>query len=105
MKKKVVKKVFVCRECGSRDLKGEGYIRCTMDLRYDDEGNYFFEIIDYDSSDCIDITEYSCGDCGEPPCIDDSEVQDEGELEKYIELYGVEQEFEIEVPEDQKIEA
>ena len=105
MKRKVLKKVFVCRECESRELDIEGYVQCMMALRYHDDGTPFLDICDSDPSRRIGSTAYACRDCGEPPCLDDSEVKDDNELIKYLELYGVEQEFEIETPEDEKIEA
>ena len=101
MKKKVVRKVYECPECGSHRLLLRGNTEVTDLVRFDGTEYITYEWYDGEYIDDDDPTsDYMCGSCEAFPCIENEE-----ELREYLETNGVEEEFEIEVPEDMKVEA
>ena len=109
MKKKVVRKVFACRKCGSHDLWFEGCGMTDKIVRFDGvEGISYGDLrVSYEGDECY--TRYVCNVCRSVLCFPASGVEagkmvrNEIDLMAYLWLHGVEQTFEVEVPENTEV--
>ena len=71
MKKKVVRKVYECPECGSHRLLLRGTAEMTDLVRFDRPEHITYEWYDADNIDDDDPgSDYMCGSCEALPCIE-----------------------------------
>ena len=83
-------KVFECQRCKCRDLFLDSCVYRNNAVIVDKDENIIY-IEDENENEYEEYHGYTCADCGLPLSIDGIIIDNENDLKKYLEIYGIEE--------------